>query len=154
MGRFSRDKGARGEREFIRAVARLTGGKVRLSRNLSQPRDGGDDCLGHDHWSIEIKRRSQWPGDAEIALWWQSAVANARRFGKQPVLAWRKDHQDWRVMLHLQQGFALDDVAGCLTLSAALFCHYLVHPDGFGLEVTHDATATDDVHTERPRAAL
>ena len=138
MGRFSRDKGARGEREFIRVVERLTDGAVQLSRNLSQSRDGGDDCLGHACWSIEVKRRSQWPGDADIAQWWQSTVANARRLCKHPVLAWRKDHQDWRVMLHLQEGFPLDDPRGCLTLDIHLFCHYLAHPAGFGLETRHD----------------
>ncbi len=134
MGKFSRDKGARGEREFIRVVERLTEGQIVLSRNLSQSRDGGDDCLGHDNCSIEIKRRKQ-VTDADITNWWAQAVHQAAAIHKQPVLAYRRDFQCWRVLIHPNHLFPLDDVRGCLSMDVELFCQCLLDKGGLGVEL-------------------
>lgn len=124
MGNASRIKGANGEREFIRLVRKLTGGAVELHRNLDQSRSGGDDCLGHDNFSFEVKRRKK-VTDSDITEWWKQAVANAGE--KHPVLAWRPDFQCWRVMVrppyHL---FGKDDPRGCFTMDIHLFCKLLV----------------------------
>ena len=129
-GKFSRDKGAQGEREFISLVDKLTGGAVQLQRNLTQCRDGGDDCVGHDNLSIEVKRRAN-AADSDVAKWWQQAVGNCTD-GKQPVLAWRRDYQNWNVVVHVRDGFPVEDVRGCVTLSLHLFCHCLMRPQGLG----------------------
>ena len=97
MSKKNRDKGAAGEREFIRLIENLTGGAVKLKRNLEQARSGGDDCLGHDVFSFEIKRYAV-AKDGDISKWWQQAVAN--RGNKSPALAYRIDFQRWRVMIH------------------------------------------------------
>lgn len=128
MGRRSRDKGAAGEREFIRLVQKLTGGQVQLQRNLDQCRDGGDDCLGHQQFSIEIKRWKVFK-DHDITHAWLQAADNAQRQDKTPVLAWRPDFQCWRVMLHPQVHFPLDDVRGCFSMDIELFCHFLTHSE-------------------------
>lgn len=129
----SRNKGAGGEREFIGLVDRLTGGAVKLQRNLTQCRDGGDDCIGHDKLSIEIKRRAN-AADSDVGNWWHQAVKNCSA-DKLPVLAWRRDYQRWNVLVHAHHAFPLDDVRGCLTLSLELFCHCLTHPGGIRCEL-------------------
>ena len=55
MSKASRDKGARGEREFREFVSsRLEG--VELSRNYDQWYKGGFDLTGLDGVAIEVKR--------------------------------------------------------------------------------------------------
>ncbi|WP_252180202.1 hypothetical protein [Endozoicomonas sp. 4G] len=128
MGKFSRDKGATGEREFIQLVDKLTHGQIQLKRNLDQCREGGDDFLGHDQFSIEVKRWRRFK-DRDITDCWTQAANNAGRLNKLPVLAWRPDYQCWRVMIHPQLHFPLNDVRGCFSMDIELFCHLLTHPD-------------------------
>ena len=123
MGKKSRDKGASGEREFINKVRELTGGLVILRRNLDQTRSGGDDCLGHEAFSFEIKRYRK-VNDGDIRQWWKQAEHNAGR--KHPVLAYRPDFQDWRVMVHPPYGlYPRFDYRGCFTMDIELFCKLL-----------------------------
>jgi hypothetical protein len=54
MGKTSRNKGRRGEREFLNQLGDLIG--QRLDRNLNQSDEGGADCICIKGWAIEIKR--------------------------------------------------------------------------------------------------
>ena len=124
MSKKSRTKGAAGEREFIRLVEHLTGGAIQLKRNLEQTRSGGDDCIGNDVFSFEIKRYAT-AKDGDIARWWQQAVANCG--GKSPALAYRIDFQRWKVMIHpAYPFFKLNDCKGCFTLDIEMFCRLLL----------------------------
>ncbi len=134
MGKFSRDKGATGEREFIQLVDQLTKGQVQLKRNLDQCREGGDDCLGHNQFSIEVKRWRRFK-DRDITDCWTQAASNASRLKKLPVLAWRPDYQCWRVMIHPQLHFPLNDVRGCFSMDIELFCHLLINPEFIFIKV-------------------
>ena len=127
MGKKSRTKGANGEREFIRTVDILTDGKVRLRRNLEQARNGGDDCLGHDVFSIEIKRHKS-AREGDIGRWWKQTVNNSG--DKHPALAYRLDFQRWKVMVHPPYDFfPLNDSRGCITMDIDMFCQILLHHD-------------------------
>ena len=127
-GKKSNRKGKNGERDFIRTVYRLTNGKIELRRNLRQSRDGGDDLTGSDLFSYEIKR---WANvtDGMIRNWWNQAQKNARAQKKTPVLAYRADHQGWKVAMHPVKYFHEEDVRGCMTMDVELFCKFLLDPD-------------------------
>lgn len=104
-----RTKGKSGELEFAGLIHDWSG--VRLVRNLEQPRNGGHDLIVHPdetghaadafrQLAIEIKRHSDAkPG--HIIRWWQQAVDQAQRSRKEPVLAYRANRRDWRVVLPL-----------------------------------------------------
>ncbi len=127
-GKKSCRKGKHGEREFIRTVYRLTNGDIELQRNLNQSRDGGDDLSGYGNFSIEIKRWKKIT-DALVRDWWTQCQRNAKQKNKVPVLAYRADQQDWKVMMHPNKYFKESEVQGCLTMSAELFAQYLLDPE-------------------------
>lgn len=134
-GKKSRNKGANGEREFIRRVTHLTDGQVNLKRNLSQSRDSGDDT-GVFNVSIEVKRYKT-ATDAQLRSWWQQCQRNARAQSKTPVLAFRADLQSWQVVMHPNTFFNEDDVRGCVRMDIELFCQWLLHPDAFHFDQDH-----------------
>ena len=82
----SRNKGASGERECIKAIYDLTG--IELKRNYSQTAWGGHDLIGLDDWAIEVKRYAV-AETASKKSWWQQAVQQAKRVGKSPVVIYR-----------------------------------------------------------------
>ncbi len=92
MSAVSRDKGKRGERELAALLAMLTGHPVR--RRVRQ--HGGDaDLTGLPGWSVECKRYAT-AKPADLARWWQQAVAQAQAEGLQPLLCWRADRmREW-----------------------------------------------------------
>ena len=129
-GRKSCTKGANGEREFIRHVAALTDGRVKLQRNLTQCRDSGDDTnasTAAGEFSIEIKRWKQ-ISDAQLRHWWAQCHRNANNQKKIPVLAFRADRRSWQVMMHPNVFYQEHDVRGCICMDIELFCKYLMHP--------------------------
>lgn len=91
MGKFSRNKGARGERELIQELSTLLG--IEAGRNLNQTAVGGADCVEFPGISIEIKRCET----LEIAAWWRQCVRNAG--DAVPVLCYRQNRQPWTVMV-------------------------------------------------------
>lgn len=104
-GKMSRNKGQRGEREFIKMmqdavddVFRDSPDRFELKRNLFQTREGGDDVAGmpeeFDFVSVEIKFQEQ----LHLNKWWEQAVRQAGGT-KIPVLAFRQSRQKWKVML-------------------------------------------------------
>jgi hypothetical protein len=93
MGRMSRNKGARGEREFLAMLGAELG--EMLTRNLQQTRGGGADCLMVKGWAIEVKRCES----LSRPTWWRQAVEQAEREGVQPMLAYRRNKEPWRVWI-------------------------------------------------------
>lgn len=91
MGKASREKGARGEREFLAELGQELGES--LTRNLVQTREGGADCLCVKGWAIEVKRCESLSRPA----WWRQACQQAEREGVQPMLAYRRNRERWTV---------------------------------------------------------
>jgi len=110
MGRASRDKGARGERELVRVLNELTNATWR--RGIAQSRRGGAEspdveCADVDSWNgwhLEVKRRK-----TRVDLY--AAMAQACRDAEEryctPVVVWRVDRQPWRVTVRAGD-FAID----------------------------------------------
>lgn len=104
---MQRRKGADGERELAKVLSELLG--VELKRNLSQPREGGVDLKEEmpsmlDPWAIESKRAKK----PLLNTWWQQTCEQAEKAGKRPVLFYRIDRQQWRVVMalrHVATGF-------------------------------------------------
>ena len=100
MGRASRDKGARGERELAKVLGELTG--LEWRRGVSQSRHGGAegadvecvDVEAWNDWHIEVKRRKD-RVDLHAAM--VQACADAEGRDCSPVVIWRVDRQPWRV---------------------------------------------------------
>ena len=99
MGKFSRSKGSRGEREIIAMMqpvidtAYLQAGKEppRLKRTSSTQADGGGcDVCGLDWLALEVKRCEV----LQLNGWWQQCVQQARP-GQVPVLCYRQNSKPW-----------------------------------------------------------
>lgn len=96
MGKASRDKGARFEREIANDLTDRWG--VSIKRNIGQARDGGDD-ITVDPFRIECKRRAKIAGydfieQATAATdEGQIPVVVMRADGKKPLVLMRYD--DW-----------------------------------------------------------
>lgn len=93
MSASERRKGAAGEREFLKALGAELG--ELLTRNLQQTREGGADCLCVKGWAIEVKRQES----ISRPTWWRQAVEQAERAGAQPMLAYRRNREPWRVWI-------------------------------------------------------
>ena len=129
MGKLSRTKGTKGEREAIKVLAAELGDRIgdQLARNLQQTRDGGEggDVLHLGLWCIEVKRAAvaRHPG------WWDQAVQQAGEHGI-PVIMYRLDYaREWRIRMHI--GFLLpiefedwptEDLSGVVEMSVQAFC--------------------------------
>lgn len=64
-----------------------------LQRNLNQSRSGGEDILGIDWMSIEVKNHTK----LNVGAWWLQALRQAGT-KKIPILIY-KDGRKWRVRL-------------------------------------------------------
>ncbi len=100
MGKKSRNKGASGEREVVKLFDGHLG--VKLERNLQQAINGGFDLIADSDMvtaglAIEVKRYAS-VTQGMIETWWQQAISQATG-GRIPVLFFRADRQDWRVMI-------------------------------------------------------
>jgi Holliday junction resolvase len=103
-----RRKGAAAEREFLREL----GGELGelLTRNLQQTREGGADCLAVKGWAIEIKRQEALSRPA----WWRQAVEQADRAGAQPMLAYRRNREPWRVWIRPGVDLTVEEAANAI----------------------------------------
>jgi hypothetical protein len=109
-GTKSRTKGAVGEREFAAALHEHLG--IKLVRRLRQYQSGGCDLEVSDddtgpvaaslgRYGIEVKRHAKaTPG--LLASWWAQAEGQGQASGKVPVLAYREDWGQWRVVVPLR----------------------------------------------------
>ena len=91
MGKASRQKGQRGEREVCQILAEHLGGEFK--RNLMQPQEGGFDILGLDEYAIEVKFQEK----LQIEKWWEQTVEQAE--DRIPVLFFRRSREAWRVVV-------------------------------------------------------
>ncbi|MGI9277838.1 MAG: putative PDDEXK endonuclease [Endozoicomonas sp.] len=144
MGKPSRDKGAKGEREFIHALEILTHLPTgSLRRRLAQYQSGGCDIevVKHqcpenarllqqlENFALEIKRHaSASPGD--IRQWWLQACQQAQQCGRHPVLAFRADRGNWQCLIPVSRKLPVEDVRGCLRMDLVLFAEFLKDDEG------------------------
>ena len=94
MGRMSREKGAKAERELASLLCEHLGD---VTRNLAQTRDGGHDLIGVGPFAVEVKRRER----LDIAGWWRQACGQANESGLVPALAYRQSRKPWRFVVPL-----------------------------------------------------
>ena len=106
----SRTKGKVGENEIANLLFKETG--VKLIRNLDQVRAGGHDlivdydqsnadeeiCHFFNKTAIEVKRYKT-ATDAVINTWWEQTLKQSLNIEALPVLIYRLNHQQWRVVL-------------------------------------------------------
>lgn len=98
MSKFSRDKGARAEREVLKILGDELG--LSLERNLEQTREGGADCVKVKGFAIEVKRREA----LSRPTWWRQACDQAERLGVEPMVLYRRNRESWRALIHKGDG--------------------------------------------------
>ena len=102
-----RSKGAAGEREFANKLFELTG--VKLERKLDQTRGGGFDLQVEKSqmgavadalrgMAIECKRYGR-VTNGLMSGFWEQALRQAEKDKLLPVLAYREDNCQWRVVV-------------------------------------------------------
>jgi len=98
MSAMQRRKGAAAEREVLKLLGEELG--QLLTRNLTQTREGGADCLAVKGWAIEVKRQER----LSRPTWWRQAVEQAQRVGAEPMLLFRRNREQWTAWVHTSQG--------------------------------------------------
>jgi hypothetical protein len=93
MGSFAKNKGANGEREAAKWLAKWLQLKEVPDRNLEQVRSGGHDLLVPP-FVIEVKRCET----ISKAAWWKQVVA-ATKEGQCSVVMYRRNRQPWRFLV-------------------------------------------------------
>ena len=88
----ARNKGKRGENEVCNILTDNLGHKV--TRNLQQTRDGGEDIILGD-WSIECKRTEK----VNLPSYWRQATKNAGT--KKPAVVLRWSRGEWLAVVRL-----------------------------------------------------
>lgn len=110
MGKFSKDKGARGEREvkdmllglieiLISNMPHLTEDtktqmRLCIQRNQNQTAVGGHDLNGVFGLSVEVKRVEV----PNVNAWWAQCKSQAARNNEVPVLLYRGNGHSWTCM--------------------------------------------------------
>jgi hypothetical protein len=93
-GRMARNKGARGENELAAMLSDELGFVVK--RKLGQARDGADD-IEVGPFRIEVKRR-----ETLAIMQWVRQVEACTPKDQIPVVAFRQNGQEWRVVLRMK----------------------------------------------------
>ena len=92
----SRTKGRAAEQEIARHLRDSL--NIDIHRNWEQQAaEGGCDLVGIPNWALEIKRAKV----ARLSEWWTQCCIQASRVSRRPVLIYRLDRQDWKVMISL-----------------------------------------------------
>jgi Holliday junction resolvase len=97
MGKASREKGKRGEREVVSIISELLG--VAATRKVRQ-HNGDSDIIGVPGWTIEVKRYAS-ASEATMRSWWTQAIAQTPP-GETPCVWYRLDRRPWRVLWPLE----------------------------------------------------
>lgn len=97
MSAMQRRKGSAAEREVLKLLGQELG--QMLTRNLTQTREGGADCLAVKGWAIEIKRQER----LSRPTWWKQACEQAQRVGAEPMLLFRRNREKWTAWVHTSQ---------------------------------------------------
>jgi Holliday junction resolvase len=98
MGKASREKGKRGEREVASIISEILG--VAATRKVRQ-HNGDSDIVGVPGWCIEVKRYAN-ASEATMRSWWEQAAAQAASSGGIPCVWYRLDRRPWRVLWPLE----------------------------------------------------
>lgn len=104
MGKSQRAKGAVGEREVCEIFSAALGEKI--TRNIGQSRDGGNDIDIHD-LVVEVKRRKTlgtiygWLQQAYTAATQPVTKTEQRGVNRSPIVVCRQDGGEWIVVLRL-----------------------------------------------------
>lgn len=93
-GRMARNKGARGENELAAMLSDELGFVVK--RKLGQARDGADD-IEVGPFRIEVKRR-----ETLAIMQWVRQIEACTPKNQIPVVAFRQNGQEWRVVLRMK----------------------------------------------------
>ena len=101
-GKTSRNKGARGEREFAELLSNELGQVVK--RKLGQARDGGDD-IQVGRYRIEVKRREKlaieaWCKQVEASCTVAADISEDGQVKDEvPVVVFRRNGEPWRAVV-------------------------------------------------------
>jgi Holliday junction resolvase len=98
MAKKSRDKGKRGEREFAK-FCREQGYNCRRGQQYSGIE--GEDIVGLPGIHVEVKRTER------LSLYDAVAQAKSDSQGKIPVVAHRRNHRDWLIVMTAEDWFKL-----------------------------------------------
>ncbi|MCA9655700.1 MAG: hypothetical protein KC501_37670 [Myxococcales bacterium] len=111
MGKSSRRKGGDYEREVARAVHDALGTEARRGYQ----RKGGDeepDVVGLPGWWPECKYGQRATISAQLEAGWEQATEGAAKGGAKPVLFFRAQRRETRVVLRLEDYLELLEGAG------------------------------------------
>jgi hypothetical protein len=100
-GAFSRDKGARGEREIV-GLLRAHGWTTSHRNFQSGGQGNGDIAYSIPGVLLEVKREEK----AKVWEWWEDATAKAGP-GVIPVVPFRRNRSPWLAMLEFDELCAL-----------------------------------------------
>ena len=118
-----RSKGASGEREFCEWLFRKGLVECVPDRNLEQVRHGGIDVIPEDHpFAYEVKRVETITYFTTYDKWWIKATTDARRLGREPIVAHRKNRTNWMFCVSLQNLLGLP--GSYAILSSVAFVKY------------------------------
>ena len=112
MGRRSRSKGKRGEREAARELARVLGIRARRGQQFAGGTESPDVVTECDELHIEVKRTESFRLYASL----DQAIADAG--DKLPLVLHRCNRQPWVVILRLDDLVELGTILNGLTKSA------------------------------------
>lgn len=101
MGKFSRDKGARFERQIANLLQDELG--IKFDRNLEQCRkdDQGDLVADCENFPFLIEAKCRAHGSFS-QTWWRQAYKAACATGQNPAVVYRFDRQPIRVRVQLR----------------------------------------------------
>lgn len=101
MGAFSRNKGARAERELCALLRDNLGGEY--SRNLKQYQQSqeGDVAQLVGPYLVECKAHNT----LSLRPWWQQAVTAAAKVGAIPCVAYKVTRKGWRFLVPIPQAW-------------------------------------------------
>ena len=148
MGRMSREKGKRGEREVITILQPVVTELYTtlglpapvLKRNTLQCDGGGSDVAFEEDgtrglaWlALEVKFHA----NPAVNTWWKQTLAHC---GQQqtPVLIYRRNNVDWKVRMFVTVAAGPQAVTVAATVSLEDFLRY------FRARVTHELTKQGD----------
>jgi Holliday junction resolvase len=102
-----KEKGDRGEREFLGILTELLGLDEKLSRTgYSQSDKGGCDCIALSGYAIEIKNCKQ----LTLPQWWRQTLKQAQDLNRKPLLAYKIPRKGWKVVIPFADLPLYDDV--------------------------------------------
>ncbi|MDA9858959.1 hypothetical protein N9D23_12635 [Rubripirellula sp.] len=112
MGRRSRNKGKRGEREAAREIARVLGISARRGQQYAGGSDSPDVVTGCDDLHIEVKRTER------LSLYKALDQSITDAGERLPLVLHRSNHRSWVVVLRLDDLTRLTEILNGLKSKA------------------------------------